>query len=121
MLHALPDASRHVRAIQKNHPKTRRQPLGSRRRDHTRLERRPFPETGRRGTTHPQCDSPRRRTTHPQRLGRRAALLRLYLPEVLPLSHSTPALSPTSYPQISQTSQKKRIAAPNLDNPPLTP
>jgi hypothetical protein len=28
MLHAFPDASRHVRAIQKNHPKTRRTTSG---------------------------------------------------------------------------------------------
>src|SRR5664280_2537677 len=96
MLHALPASSRWVGPFEKNHPKTRRQHVAARRRDHPRPERRPFFEKGRRGNPHPQCDPRRRRPLDTQRLGRRTTLLRLHLPKVPPLPHSNPALSPNS-------------------------
>src|ERR1017187_4470314 len=94
MLHALPPPPHRVRPVEKNHPKPRRQYVAARRRDYTRPERRPFFEKGHCRNTYPQCDPPGRRTADPQRLGRRAALLGLHLPEVPPLPQSTPALSP---------------------------
>src|ERR1017187_638268 len=94
MLHALPASSRWVGPFEKNHPKTRRQHVAARRRDHPRPERRPFFEKGRRGNPHPQCDPRRRRPLDSQRLGRRTTLLRLHLPEVLPLPYPDSALSP---------------------------
>src|ERR1700678_4337206 len=104
MLHALPDAPRHVRSVEKNHSKPCRQCVATGRRDYPRSERRSSFEKGRGRATYPQCDPRGRWPADPQRLGRWAAFIRLHLPEVPPLPHSTPALRPRTHPQIPRTS-----------------
>src|SRR5713101_1146501 len=109
MLPTLPCSARWLRLVEKNHPKPRRQYVGARRRDYPRPERRPFSEKGHRGKTDPQCSPRGWRPLDTQWLGRPAALLRLHLPEVLPLPHSTPTLSPSVTHRFPRRAKKKDI------------